>query len=290
MCDPFELIHDNSIVVEEAKRKCLCSSCNGKIFKKDIIATNIQDPSYQKLKYHLHCFRPLFETPIKDNQIKIFTKEPLHKNKIQNWIKNWNCALKRKDPEVNDLLIVKPTKFLQGNNKTNNLLTLLGRHNVIHIMLFLTIDEIIYIVKILNKSLYEISWSSHLWRKLCCRDFTREAVSALKKSNKNVSWVEEYFKLQKITCFYCKQKNGPDLKICPIEEKPICKDCRLKPGFNVLTLSDIQSQYGEVLRHIFDNFIEKYALTYFGDRVFYQRDIETAYKSYQNFTKNPRSI
>jgi len=282
MPDPFELIHDNKILMEEARKKSLCSLCNGKLFKMDIIARNIQDVSFQKLKFHLHCFRPLLETPIKVDQITILVKEPLNRNKIKNWIKKWNWSLRIKDPEVSDIFTKAPKKLLSKYGSSNPLSSL-GRQNIIQILSFLSVDEIIYVVKFISADFYEICWNSHLWKKLCSRDFTRKTTSQLKRSNKEINWFPTYFRLRRIICFYCKKKKRTDLKYCPIEKKPICKECRQKEEFQLLTLCDIKNYYGVLLWHIFDNYIDKCAQTCFGDKVFYKRDVENAFKSYQNF-------
>lgn len=288
MHDPFELIHNNQIQVYEAKKKEVCRSCYGLIFKTDITIVNAQNTTISKEKHHIHCFSPLFETPIRDQDIKISVNESINKNRINNWIKMWNWSVRLKDPLVPDFT-VPIRKTLTIEDPVHNVLTLLGKHSIINILSFLTVDEILYLVKPVSKGLYEICWSSHLWKNLCTRDYTKRAVKAIKRTKGSVIWIEEYFRFQKTTCYVCKNKNTPNLRSCPIEHKPICSNCRLKPDFKLLSLLDINTQYGALLEHIFRNFIEKYAITCFGEKVFYKKDVENANKSCQNFKdKNKR--
>ena len=283
MQDPFELIHNNQIEMYEASKKEICLSCNGTIFRTDIAVKNMHNAAMLKEKYHLHCFRPLFDTPIKEDNIRLSIKESINKNKINNWIRTWNWTFRLKDPLACNFTTPLPRK-LTLENIGQNVLSPLGKQNIINILSFLTIDEILYLVKPVSKNLYEICWSSHLWKKLCVRDYTKKATSDAKKSKKDVVWPQEYFRFQKTICFVCKKRSASNLKSCPIENKPICGNCRLKPDFKLLNLDDISTQYGAVLGHIFKNFIEKYTITCFGEKVFYKRDVENAFKSYQNFS------
>ena len=282
MFDPFDVIHNNQIVVEQARKKFICCACNGKLFRKDIIVTNTQNPALQKQKYHLHCFQPLFDTPIQeDKQIKIFLPEITSRNLVINWIKNWNWSLKCHD-STNKKTSRRAIPPLDASAK-QSLFPHLGKQDSVFILLFLTTDEIEYIMKFINKSFYELCWSSHLWKRLYCRDFTKSELSNKRKLNCKLDWYQEYFLMEKISCYVCKKKVG-DLEICPIEKKPLCKICRQKPDFNLLTLENIKNIYGDVLWYIFSNYIEKYAQNIYGDQVFYKKDVDAAFQSYKNFS------
>jgi len=285
MQDPFELIHNNKIVIEEAHKKHQCSACGGLLFKKDIVAKNTINKNFQKLKYHLQCFRPIFETPIREEQILLVVTEPSNRIKIENWIKSWNWSLRSKIPAILANENKVPRKLLNMNIQKSPL-SAIGKHNLINILLFLFVDEILYIMKFVSSDCYEITWDKHLWKRLCNRDFRKRNASRFQKTNKEITWNEAYFKLQKVICYVCKRDNRDDLKHCPIEKKPICKTCRQHSDFKLLSLSDIKKKYGEILWHIFDNFIDKYARTCFGDKVFYKKDVENAFKSFQNFQNN----
>jgi len=284
MSDPFDSIHNNQIVVEQAWKKFICSACNGKLFRKDIIVTNTQNPILQKQKYHLHCFQPLFKTPIQeDKHVKILLPEATSRNQVINWIKNWNWSLHNSNTQKKIVRRAIP-KDTGSNFSRQCYFPRLGKQDSILILLFLTTDEIEYIMKFINKSFYEICWSSHLWKRLYYRDFTKSEISNKRKLlDCKLDWYEEYFLMEKISCYVCKKKVG-ELEKCPIEKKPLCRVCRQKPGFNLLTLTDIKNNYGNVLWYIFSNFIEKSAQNIFGDQVFYQKDVDTAFQSYKNFS------
>jgi len=287
MSDPFDAIQKNQIVIEEARKKFICSACRGKLFKKDVIATNAQNPTLQKQKYHLHCFQPLFYTTIQEgHHIKILLSETPSRNQVTNWIKNWNWSVNSTQKGNIEKKISRRAIPKDANKPRVQQFYFpkLGKQDSMLILLFLTTDEIEFIIKFINKSFYEICWSSQLWKRLYCRDFTKAETSNKKKLNSKRDWYEEYLLLEKISCYVCKKKIGGVLEICPIEKKPLCQTCRQKSDFNLLTLAAIKRNYGDVLWYIFSNYIEKYAEDIPGDKVFYQKDVESAYQSYKNFS------
>jgi hypothetical protein len=293
MRDSFEFIHDNKIIFEEAKRKTLCSHCNEKIFKKDLVCMNAQTPQLQKYKYHLHCFRPIFDTPITDNMVLIMIQEKTNKEKISIWLKKWNRLLRNKDPNVRDYNI-SIEKKLKIEGKRDSLLSKLTPQSLVHILSFLSFEEIIFIVKFIDKSLYELTWNPMLWKSLCFRDFASDIITPYKNEGLSLhprsdDWISIYAKLRRISCYVCKTFNSPNIKQCPIEKKPICQKCRVSEDFELIRLLEIKHQYGVTLWKIFEDHVEKYAITYEGEKVFYKRDVENAYKAYLHYLYRTRS-
>ncbi len=287
MSDPFDIIQKNQIVIEEARKKVICSACHGKMFKKDVIATNTQNPALQKQKYHLHCFQPLFHTTIHEGQhVKILLSETPSRNQVTNWIKNWNWSVNSANKGNIEKKISRRTISKEENKShlKEFCFPKLGKQDSMLILLFLTTDEIEFVIKFVNRNFYELCWSSQLWKRLYCRDFTKNEISNKRKLNLKLDWYEEYFSLEKISCYVCKKKINGAPEICPIEKKPLCKTCRQKSDFRLLTLDAIKRDYGDILWYIFSNYIEKYAENILGDKVFYQKDVETAYQSYKNFS------
>lgn len=292
MRDSFEFIHDNKIIFEEAKKKTICSHCNEKIFKKDLVVMNSQSKFLQKSKFHLNCFRPVFDTPIKNEMTLILIQEKTNKDKITRWIKIWNSLLRKKDPDVNDYEI-EVKKKIKTENQKNNLLKLLSPQCLLHILTFFSCEEIHFVIKYVDKTFYQLAWNFVLWKNMCFRDFAPDIISTfhdqgLSLHPRSEDWLYIYIKLRRSACYRCKTSKSVDIKCCPIEKKPICKTCRSSPEFELISLEEIKQEYGYVLWRIFENYIEKYAYTYEGEKVFYKKDVENAFQVYSqrlNITK-----
>ncbi len=289
MSDPFQWIHDNKIQFEEAKKRIICYQCKKKIFKRDIIARNIQDSSYEKLNYHLLCFQPVFETPILENQLSLYLGEDSSLRKVKNWVQQWNWSLKSKSGNNRKQNLSIPS-LIFSRSKEQNLFSLLGKYQTFLILLFLTTDEILYVIKLVNSRFYEITWSSRLWKQLCYRNFSPLITKSFAESTKETVWMRIFFKIEKTVCFICKTKDSLDIKCCPIEKKPLCKKCRQKDDFILMAITEIKQKYGDTLWHIFDNFIPKFAINFSNEKVFYKRDVEMAFHAYKNFQTKENSI
>jgi hypothetical protein len=150
----------------------------------------------------------------------------------------------------------------------------------------LTSEEILCTMALVNKKFYFVSLDAKLWRELCFRDFDSKMVekSVLKFKKQDLpDWYRCYQFIQKLACFQCKSDEGTDIKICPIEKKPLCKECRTADHFTLLTVEQISNYYNPLLSQIFDSAVQKKAYRYDGEYVYYKKDVELALVAYNLF-------
>jgi len=154
------------------------------------------------------------------------------------------------------------------------------------IISFLPIQDIISNVNIVSRYFHEVCNSAILWQNLCIRDFTWKSITLhvpeIKPNDIEKDWFKLYFILYFECCYGCKDNKVDSTDICPVEKRPLCKQCRLKGEFKLLTLTEIKTEYGVVVWNIFENSFRKFSTNYKGEKMFYKRYVDRTHTIFRS--------